>query len=110
MSSSNTPGHRTYRFHRPLTEAELATVLAASREGGVASGIRALWDVILREAEGMTWKEAVAQGQQFEPGRYAIPTEQPVAVRQALEQHGADFVKVETAVAMAWLDVGPATY
>ena len=110
MSSPAAPGHRTYRFHRPLTHAELAAVLAASRKGGVSAGIPALWDVILLEAEGMTWNEAIEQGQRFEPGRYAIPAEQAEAVRRALERHGADFVKVEAAVALAWLDVGPATF
>lgn len=110
MSSPTTPGQGAYRFHRPLTDAELAAVLEASGEGGVDSGIPALWDVILREAEGMTWDEAIEQGQRFEPGRYAIPAQQAEAVRHALAQHGADFIKVDTAVAMVWLDVGPASY
>ena len=85
-------------------------MLAACRDGGVTTGMPALWDVILGEAEGLTWDEAIEQGQRFEPGRYAIPAQQADAVRQALQEHGADLHNAPYAVAMAWLDIGPATY
>ena len=110
MSRSTTPSPRAYRFQRRLTDAELATVLAASRQGGVNAGMPALWDVILGEAEGVTWNEAIEQGQQFEPGHYAIPVHQADTVRQALEHSGAGLLKVSDTIALAWLDLGPATY
>lgn len=110
MSNPSTPGRRAHRFHRPLTDAELAAVLASCRDGGVTTGMPALWDVILGEAEGVTWDEATEQGQRYEPGRYAIPAQQADAVRKALQQHSAGVRNAAYAVAMAWLDIGPATY
>lgn len=99
----------TYRFCRPLTETELAAVIDEAGARGVLAALQALWDLILEDAEGISWAQAVASGRVFDPGDYAIPRAQAGEIQRAMRRHGAALSR-RPDVGMVWLDRGPALY
>ena len=114
-SSSPIPPHGDVgtRFRRPLTEQELDKIAEIAKwpgeTGGLAATFRAIWDVLLGEAEGVTYAEASERGLKFNVAEYAIPESQRGVLLDLLHEVRGPAVK-ESSVAMLWLDRGPATY
>lgn len=98
-----------YRFRRPLSGEEMREVERRMRSDGAAAGFRALWDVILLEAEGVTWDDAVAQGLKFYPGDFAIPLAQANELQTLMTKYRGRNDKPMN-VSMTWLNNGPASY
>lgn len=96
------------RFRRPLTDRELDSVRTAARRDGPADGLHELWTLILRDAEGVTWDEAVDRGLKFTPSDYAIPYEQARDVLETLKENQPRSLRV--GVSVEWLNIGPASY
>jgi hypothetical protein len=98
-----------------LTDAEMATVLERVEAEGGAAGFITMWDVILTEAEGVTYAEAVEQDTKFDVFAYAIPYEQSeqltAAMRRARKRrHGASPARWRQQVTWTWFQIGPATF
>lgn len=55
------------RFRRALSTSEMAEIERVIRSEGGAAGFRAIWSLILSEAEGVTWDDAVELGLKFHP-------------------------------------------
>ena len=101
------------RFRRRLTPAELRSiVMAADAPPGTAveAAFRTLWDLLLTEAEGVSFADAVERGLRFHPDDYAIPAAQAASLIDLLNQVAGALRGSERSVAMAWLELGPATY
>lgn len=101
------------KFRRPLTSAEMARIEAAVRSGGPAeqgpaAGLMKMWDIILGEAEGLTYAVAVASGQGLHPRDYAIPREQAEQLVAMLK--GTRSSRVQRSVGLTWRLDGPASY
>jgi hypothetical protein len=111
MAHTDRPGPGA-RFKRPLTDAELAKVLAPlARPRGAkppAEALIALWDIILADAEGTTYAAAHAAKLNLRPNHYAIPATQAAEITDAMMQGRTP--RVRASVRIAWLDQGPATY
>lgn len=87
------------RFQRELTEGEMEQILGAAGRKPDAVLV-ALWDVILREAEGMSWKDACDRDQKYHVSEYAIPAHQATRIQAALGPKST----------MLWFNVGPASF
>lgn len=107
MSTSEPRGQ--HRFRRALTARELSAIEQAMRQEGGAAGFKALWSVILTEAEGVTWEEAVARGLRFRPADYAIPSAQADQLLTLMTTHRGPSDKPINA-SMTWLNEGPASF
>jgi hypothetical protein len=98
-----------YRFRRPLSAEEMTEVERVMRSNGGAAGFRALWDVILSEAEGVTWDDAVERRLKFRPGDYAVPLAQANELLALMTKHRGRNDK-PISVSMTWLSDGPTSY
>lgn len=101
------------RFRRALTDDELKRIDDAIRtgfagEGGPAAGIRAMWDIILRDAEGVSWGEQSVPERRYDVRDYAIPARQEQAILARLYRGQSRGVR--NSIGFAWLDVGPAVF
>lgn len=105
------------RFRRPLTDDELERIRSArssSRDDTDAAFIAfvALWDILLGEAEGLTFADArahtAATGERFDIRSYAVPYEQSATIFEIL--HGDLTGRSSKWVGVLWVDLGPAGY
>lgn len=103
MSGDNKVGSR---FNRALTNDEVAMVLDTLRASGPPAAFIKMWDIILLEAEGMTWEEAITRDLEFHVRDYAIPTAQQDRLRAAmlLRRRRAMRRKIH----WSWFQFGPA--
>lgn len=103
-----------YRFRRPLTDDELATIKKAaqrrSKSGGLDGAFRATWDILLLDAEGMTMAEASDAGMRFYPAEYAIPERQSTQLLELWKRYRGPRYPRESSAGMLWMNMGPGSY
>lgn len=100
-----------YRMRR-LTDTEMAELTALARQGtdGPPSALRALWDLILRDVEGLSLAEAAAAGT---PGRWSVADYQIAADQAQALRHAMVAGRRRStvyAIRMMWLNESPGEY
>lgn len=105
------------RFRRPLTDEELEQIRSArvsdTDDGGAAfNAFTKLWDILLGEAEGLSFAEAEAHtaetGERFDIRSYAVPHAQSETIFAIL--HGDLTGHDSKRLGILWVDLGPASY
>lgn len=101
------------RFRRALTQDELDRIGDTAKKSGSKAGFDALWDIILLDAEGVTFTEAADEGRKFSVRDYAIPDHQDKQIQQMLSvprsrSNRKRWSRRDTA--MGFLFYGPAVY
>lgn len=115
FSLPNRPGlvAPEYRYRmRRLTDDEMNMLVRLARDGrkGPGRAMEALWDLILREAEGISYAEAKDTGLVFAVQNCAIPSDQSQALYAAFVK-GRRLARREVAgIGMLWLNLSPADY
>ena len=100
-----------YRMRR-LTDDEMARLVALARDGrkGPGRAIEALWELILRDAEGVSVAEAAASEPKFRFQDYAIAADQSQQLYDAMTK-GRRLSKGQiNGIGMLWLDQSPCDY
>lgn len=108
-------GRVGWKFHRALTDEELAAVKARIDAEGGAAGFRAMWDVLLTEADGVSYEQAVLAGVRVEPAAYAIPLAQAELLTGWMQKArrgrgGASASRWHQQVTWTWFQLGPASF
>lgn len=100
-----------YRMRR-LTGDEMDHLCALARQGrtGPAAALRQLWDLILRDAEGVSYDEAADQPGKFSVDDYAIDQDQLKRLHEAMLVRRRLNRRDLNLVAMLWLDQSPPGY
>lgn len=96
------------RFRRRLTDAEMDSIAAVVKQSGPAEGFIALWDVILTEAEGTTFR-AADPSSGFDVSLYAIPADQSLLLNQLMSRRAVGR-RAKLQVAMTFFALGPAVF
>ena len=97
---------------RRFTDVELGRLTTLARRGrtGPLLALDELWDLILRDAEGMTLSEAAETPGQFSVSDYAIAADQALILHQAMTR-GRRLTRREIiGIRMTWLNQSPAVY
>lgn len=94
-----------WRFNRALTPDEVDGILSTLEREGPAAAFIAMWDVILLDAEGCTWREAGEQGREFSVTDYAIPSAQETQLRDAMRKGRRRDLRMK--IAWTWFEFGP---
>jgi hypothetical protein len=97
---------------RRLTDEEMASLVRLSRDGrkGPAKALDALWDLILREAEGVGVEEAAERDPQFRVQDYAIPADQAELLLEAMVSRRRLPARVVAGFHALWAFQSPAEY
>lgn len=100
-----------YRMRR-LTPSEMSGLVGLARRGRKGPGValEALWDLILRDAEGVGVAEAAARIPQFRVQDYAIAADQAQALHDAFLVRRRLSGGILNGIGMLWLDQSPAEY
>jgi hypothetical protein len=98
------------RFRRPLTDTELARVLAIILAEGASAGFTTLWDIVLLEAHGLTMEQAATAGLDYRVRDYAITDEQARTIFDAMAGTAGGRRLMLQAIGSMWLDKGPASF
>lgn len=102
------------KWQRPLTDEELASVLAGVKEapvlfGSLEAAIVGVISLGLREVYGAEWEDMPS----IDPTEFAIPEEQWKTICQALVERGLEMQPGGDArvhLAMDWMNIGPSAY
>jgi hypothetical protein len=97
---------------RRLTDDEMAALIAQARKGrlGPVRALDILWDLILREAEGISLAEAAERPRRFSVQDYAIAADQAEVLHAAMTKGRRLNRRDLNGVRMLWLDQSPAEY
>lgn len=97
---------------RRLTDAEMGHLQDLARRGrtGPARALEALWDLVLREADGVGVAEAAARPARFHVQDYAIAADQAESLLEAMTRRRRLPRSVLAGVWMLWADQSPAEY
>jgi hypothetical protein len=97
---------------RRLTDDEMTALIAQARKGrlGPDKALDLLWDLILREAEGISLAEAAEQPGRFSVQDYAIPADQAQVLHAAVSKGRRLNRRDLIGVRMLWLAQSPAEY
>jgi hypothetical protein len=100
-----------YRMRR-LTDDEMTMLVRLARDGRTGPGraMVALWDLILRDAEGISYEDAAATGCVFAVQNYAIAADQSAALHDAVMKRRRLNRRELTGFGMLWLNLSPAEY
>lgn len=72
------------RFRRRLTDDEMDLLRMVTKARGSLGGCRALWDLMLLEAEGCCLTDAETECRRFDVRDYAIPADQDREIQRLL--------------------------
>jgi hypothetical protein len=103
------PAEDRYRMRR-LTDDEMAELTRLARDGrtGPARAIDALWELVIRDAHGISLAEADALG--FHVQDYAMPADQAEALKTAMVERRRLPRKVVDGFWLTWAMYSPADY
>lgn len=113
MQNNNGPIERLHPYRmRRLTDDEMLELTTIARHGadGPPSALRTLWDLILRDAEGVSLAEASSAGVQgrWSVADYQIAADQAQALRHAMVAGRQR--RTVYAIRMMWLNESPGEY
>lgn len=97
---------------RRLTDEEMARICytAASEARGAAKALEMLWDLILRDAEGVSVVQAAARPGSYPVQDYAIAADQAIVIFDAMTNRPDLPRKIVAGIALMLLDQSPAEY
>lgn len=97
---------------RRLTDEEMEQLISLARAGrkGPAKAMDALWDLILREVEGMSLAEATERNLRWHVQSYAIADDQSRALFDAFMLRRRLPPKVVAGFGLLWLQWTPRSY
>jgi hypothetical protein len=100
-----------YRMRR-LTDDEMTMLIRLARDGRTGPGraMVALWDLILRDAEGINYEDAAATDRLFAVQNYAIASDQARALHDAMMKGRRLPRREVTGFGWLWLNLSPAEY
>jgi hypothetical protein len=103
------PAEDRYRMRR-LTDAEMTELTRLARDGptGPARAIDALWELIVRDAHGVSLAEAAERG--FHVQDYAMAGDQAKALKNAMVERRRLPRKVVEGFWLTWAMYSPADY
>lgn len=97
---------------RRLTQQELRHVVDLARDGrtGPARALEALWDLILREAEGVGVNDAASRPGGFRVQDYAMVADQAAVIRDAMTRGRRLSRRTVAGFYQLWAEQSPADY
>ena len=100
-----------YRMRR-LTDEEMAALTKLARQGrkGPGLALEALWELILRDAEGVGVAEAAARVPKFRVQDYAMAADQAQQLYDAMTKGRRLPRSTINGIGMLWLDQSPCDY